>query len=153
MRRTVFSSKIPCPTIPAEMKLKWLQKKHLMRRGLADLLPGPVFAPKKQGFVGPLARGPPRDLRGQAPRLLPPRGGARQGIFDGNTVRRILEDHFEGRETNDTLIWALMVFQVWFNAYLDSRPGSALDTPLAGSTAASLGSPAPGERRVTASAG
>ncbi len=140
-------------TIPAEMKLKWLQKKHLMRRGLADLLPGPVLAHKKQGFVGPMARWLRRDLRSQALDLLSPGGVARHGIFDGNTVRRILEDHFEGRETNDTLIWALMVFQVWFNAYLDSRPGSALDTPLAGSTAASLGSPAPGERRVTASAG
>src|SRR5260221_4788426 len=124
-----------------------------MRRQLAEPLPRPVTAHKRRGFVGPRAGWLGRDHRRQALGPPSPGGVARHGIFDGNTVRRILEDHFEGRETNDTLIWALMVFQVWFNAYLDGRQDSGLDAPLAGSRAAPLGSPAPGERRVTASAG
>ena len=32
---------------------------------------------------------------------------------------RILNDHFDGRETNDTLIWSLVVFQAWYDLYID----------------------------------
>jgi asparagine synthase (glutamine-hydrolysing) len=114
-------------TIPVEMKLKWLQKKHFLKKSLRDLLPKPVLAHKKQGFVGPMPRWLKNDLRIYTLDVLSPANLSRHGIFDGDTVARILADHFEGRETNDTLIWALIVFQRWFNVYLDAREGAAVE--------------------------
>jgi asparagine synthase (glutamine-hydrolysing) len=52
--------------------------------------------------------------------MLSPRNLGRHDIFDAGTVARILDDHFDGRETNDTLIWSLVVFQVWYDLYLDA---------------------------------
>jgi hypothetical protein len=70
------------------------------------------------------------DLRGYTLDVLSPANLSRHGIFDGDTVARILADHFEGRETNDTLIWALIVFQRWFNMYLD-RVSAAVEATSA----------------------
>jgi asparagine synthase (glutamine-hydrolysing) len=108
-------------TIPSEMKIKWLRKKHVLKKSLTKLLPKPVLTHKKQGFVGPTSRWLRGELRSFTLEVLSPENLSRHGILDGDTVARILADHFEGRETNDTLIWALIVFQIWFNVYLDKH--------------------------------
>ena len=108
-------------TIPADVKMKRLQKKRLLKQSLAALLPEPVLTHRKQGFVGPLARWLKTDLRRQILDVLSPQRLARHGMFDERTVSRILTDHFDGRETNDTLIWSLVVFQTWFDQYVDVR--------------------------------
>ena len=115
-------------TIPVELKIKWLQKKYLLKKSLAKLLPTPVLTHKKQGFVGPMPRWLKADLRWHTLDVLSPASLSRHGIFDGDTVARILADHFEGRETNDTLIWALVVFQIWFNSYMDVHAVTAGET-------------------------
>jgi asparagine synthase (glutamine-hydrolysing) len=120
-------------TIPADMKMKWLQKKHLLKKSLSALLPKPVLTHKKQGFVGPMSRWLKTDLRSQILGVLSPQRLARHGLFDRATVSRILSDHFDGRETNDTLIWSLVVFQTWFDLYLGAGvPRSAEDAKAAG---------------------
>jgi asparagine synthase (glutamine-hydrolysing) len=106
-------------TIPADLKMKWLQKKRLLKKSLAPLLPKPVLSHRKQGFVGPMSRWLKTDLRRQIVDVLAPQRLARHGMFDRATVSRILSDHFDGRETNDTLIWSLVVFQTWFDLYID----------------------------------
>jgi asparagine synthase (glutamine-hydrolysing) len=115
-------------TIPSEVKLKWLRKKSLLKKALKDLLPAPVLAHRKQGFVGPLPRWLRSELRGYVLEVLSPRNLARHGLFDAETVARILSDHFEGRETNDILIWALVVFQAWFDSYIDENVSEPLAT-------------------------
>jgi asparagine synthase (glutamine-hydrolysing) len=106
-------------TIPADVKMKWLQKKHLLKQSLSGLLPKPVLTHRKQGFVGPTSRWLKTDLRSQILDVLSPQRLARHGIFDRATVSRILSDHFDGRETNDILILSLVVFQTWFDLYVD----------------------------------
>jgi asparagine synthase (glutamine-hydrolysing) len=106
-------------TIPSEMKLKWFRKKYLLKRALADLLPKSVLTHKKQGFVGPLPRWLREDLKSYTLNILSPSRLARHGLFHQPTVARILSDHFEARETNDTLIWALIVFQTWYELYIE----------------------------------
>lgn len=114
-------------TIPPEMKMKWFRKKYLLKKSLPDLLPKPILTHKKQGFVGPLSRWLKDDLRGYALQVLSPQNLNRHGLFDGDTVARILRDHFDGKETNDTLIWALIVFQVWYGLYIDNRVSAPLE--------------------------
>jgi asparagine synthase (glutamine-hydrolysing) len=115
-------------TIPSEMKLKWFRKKYMLKRGLKDLLPAPILTHKKQGFVGPMSRWLRGELRSYVLDTLSPRNLDRHGTFDGETVARILSDHFEGRETNDTLIWALVVFQTWYDLYVDNQVHEPLAT-------------------------
>jgi asparagine synthase (glutamine-hydrolysing) len=114
-------------TIPSDLKLKWLRKKYLLKRALADRVPAPVLTHRKQGFVGPLPEWLRGELRSHVIDALAPRNLSRHGLFDEATVTRVLSDHFEGRELNDTLIWALLVFQTWFDVYIDERVPAALE--------------------------
>jgi asparagine synthase (glutamine-hydrolysing) len=112
-------------TIPSETKMKWLRKKHLLKAALAGMLPEPVISHRKQGFVGPMSRWLKRDLKQYTLDVLAPERLARHDILDSQTVARILSDHFDGRETNDTLIWSLVVFQTWFDMYVEGIPSRA----------------------------
>jgi asparagine synthase (glutamine-hydrolysing) len=127
-----------CATIPSEMKLKWFRKKYLLKKALRDTLPGPILTHKKQGFVGPMSHWLRGDLKSYTQEVLSNRCLSKHGLLDEATITRILGDHFEGRETNDTLIWSLVVFQVWHNLYLDG----GVSEPV-GASSSSGASPVP----------
>lgn len=107
-----------CATIPPEMKVKWFTKKYLLKKSVSELLPKPVIDHKKQGFVGPLPRWLRTNLREMTENKLSKRKLKKHNLFNSKTVEKILSDHYEGRETNDTLIWSLLVFQTWFDLYM-----------------------------------
>jgi asparagine synthase (glutamine-hydrolysing) len=106
-----------CATIPSEMKIKWLKKKYLLKKGVSGLLPKAVLDHKKQGFVGPMTRWLQTDLKEHTLDRLSERNLQKHGLFNTKTISRILDDHYNGREINDTTIWSLVMFQAWFDQY------------------------------------
>lgn len=106
-----------CARIPPEMKMRYYQKKYLLRKGVSRLLPRSILAHRKQGFVGPMAQWLQRELKDLTARKLSPENLEKHGLLNVTTVRRILDEHYSGRENNDTLIWSLLVFQTWFELY------------------------------------
>ena len=111
-----------CATIPAEWKVRGLQKKFLLRRAVAHLLPGEILQKKKQGFVGPMALWLRHELRDYVRDTLSEASLKAHGYFEPRAVALILDEHFSRRRRHDTLIWALLVFQVWHRLYM--RPGT-----------------------------
>jgi len=108
-----------CFRIPPDMKLKFFQKKYLMKKcGATFLLPQAVLQHKKQGFVGPMAHWLRHDLKPYILEMLSEERLRKSGFFDPKAVQRILDEHFSLRETHDKLIFALLVFQVWQAEYL-----------------------------------
>ncbi len=110
-----------CATIPAEMKLRFMQKKHLMKKAVRALLPKEVISHRKQGFVGPMTRWLKNDLRSFVLETLSEGNLRKHNLLNRGTVRTILDEHFSGREIHDTLIWSMVIFQTWYNIYLDRR--------------------------------
>jgi asparagine synthase (glutamine-hydrolysing) len=107
-----------CATIPPEMKIKWLRKKYLLKKGTCGLLPKAVVNHKKQGFVGPMTRWLQTNLKELTLSKLSKKNLKRHGLLNENTVERILTDHYSGKEINDTLIWSLIIFQTWHDLYM-----------------------------------
>jgi len=101
------------------MKLKLLQHKHLLKKAVADLLPRPVLQHRKQGFVGPTELWLKGELRAFTLEKLSEKNLSKHGLFDHQTITNILEDHYGDKESNDTLIWALLIFQTWFDQYMN----------------------------------
>lgn len=110
-----------CATIPQEIRMKGLKKKYLLKKAVSDLLPEEVINHRKQGFVGPTARWLQTDLKPYVLNSLSAENLNRHGFFDPATVTRLLDEHFTGREINDKLIWALVVFQKWFHIYIEEN--------------------------------
>lgn len=108
-----------CATIPPELKLKWFRKKYLLKKALYPLLPKPVLQHKKQGFVGPMARWLRTDLKKFTIEKLSDRILRKHTWLNGKTIKNLLDEHYRGRETHDTLIWSLLIFQAWSDRYMD----------------------------------
>ena len=107
-----------CATIPAEMKMKWFHKKYLLKKATKNLLPKQVISHRKQGFVGPMAQWLKTDLKYYALEALSEENIKEHGFFNHSTIKQVLDDHFSGNEINDKLIWALIIFQKWFETYI-----------------------------------
>lgn len=110
-----------CATIPAEMKLRFLQKKYLMKKAVRNLLPKEVISHRKQGFVGPMTRWLKNDLKSLVLETLSEENLRKHNLLNRSTVRAVLDEHFSGREIHDTLIWSMVIFQTWYNIYIDRR--------------------------------
>ncbi len=105
--------------IPPDVKMKWFQKKYLLKQGVSSLLPAEVLNHRKQGFVGPMTKWLQTDIKPLTLSRLSRDNLSKHGIFNQKTIDTILEDHFSRKEINDTLIWSLLIFQTWFDLYLN----------------------------------
>ncbi len=110
-----------CATIPPEMKLKWFQKKYLLKKAAAHLLPKEVINHRKQGFVGPMAQWLKNDLKSYALETLSEKNLKRHDLLNLKTIKKILNEHFSGKEIHDTLIWSILIFQRWYDSYIDKK--------------------------------
>lgn len=110
-----------CATIPAEMKMKWFQKKSLLKKGVSGLLPKEVLNHRKQGFVGPMAQWLKGELKPYTLDILSEKKLKRHGLFNHKTIRKVLDEHYSGKEIHDTLIWSLIMFQSWHEMYIENN--------------------------------
>lgn len=108
-----------CSTIPPEMKMKWFRKKYLLKKAVKHILPKAVIQHRKQGFVGPMAQWLKRDLKAYVLETLSEKNLKKQDLFNLGGVKTMLEEHFSGKEIHDTLIWSMVVFQRWFDLYIE----------------------------------
>lgn len=108
-----------CATIPPEMKLKGLRKKHLLKTAAKAFLPAEVISHRKQGFVGPMTRWLKSELKPFVLETLAEKNLAKHDLLNAATVRQVLDEHFSGREIHDTLIWSMVIFQTWFDLYME----------------------------------
>jgi asparagine synthase (glutamine-hydrolysing) len=108
--------------IPPRLQAGGQSGKALLRRAMADLLPASIVEKPKQGFSPPdesWYRGPTMDgIRA----LLLERRSLDRGYFQPAAVRRVLDDHLEGRRNNRLLIWSLVTFEWWNRLFVDGEP-------------------------------
>jgi asparagine synthase (glutamine-hydrolysing) len=104
--------------LPLNMKLRGLRSKFLFRRALRGVLPDSILNRPKKGFGIPVAhwfRGP---LKEQMLSVLSPERIVREGFFDARAVKRLIDDHLEGRRDNRKQLWTLFAFELWHEGYL-----------------------------------
>lgn len=110
-----------CATIPNEMKIRNWRKKYILKSAVSEILPKKVITHRKQGFVGPMTRWLQTDLRPFVQDILSEKNLSKHDIFNNRTVRIILDEHFNRVEINDKLIWSLVMFQKWYNLYIEDH--------------------------------
>ena len=110
-----------CASIPPVMKMRWFRKKHLLKKASRSLLPKEVIQHRKQGFVGPMTQWLKSDLKSYMIDALSKENLRRHGYLNANTVNRILDEHMTGKQIHDTLIWSMLIFQKWFDLYIEKN--------------------------------
>jgi asparagine synthase (glutamine-hydrolysing) len=107
-------------TIPASLKLRGMERKHILKRAVADLLPPEVRNRRKMGFSVPLTVWFRKELRAFVEDVLSPGAVRESGVFHYPEVRRLLDEHFTCRENHDNQIWGLITFMLWHREYLEA---------------------------------
>ena len=103
--------------LPMRMKIRGFEKKRLLRRAVAPLLPREILVGKKRGFSVPLAAWLRGELVPFTRDVLSCDNVRRQGFFRPEEVSRLVESHVAGRADESRKLWALLAFTLWHDAY------------------------------------
>lgn len=106
-------------TIPIERRIPGGRLKGLLKDTVADLLPEQILKQPKRGFAVPLAAWFRGDVATYVREVLLSPDTARHGFLDTRAVERMLSRDREGAARRDSLIWSLLMFELWCRQALD----------------------------------
>ncbi|MFC1665197.1 asparagine synthase (glutamine-hydrolyzing), partial [Pseudomonadota bacterium] len=107
--------------IPANMKLKGNQLKHMLRRVSSRYLPRELVYMKKQGFRFPLGIWFRTDLKDFLRELFSQSRFVSLGIFDQSYMHDILEEHIAGKVDHNYRIWILLNLEIWYRIFFEGE--------------------------------
>ena len=106
--------------LPDSSKIGANGGKSLLRKAMRGVLPNEILKRPKNGFSVPIAswlRGPLRQFTRDH---LLCSGSACNSWLDRAEVKRIVEEHEQGRIDRSQEIWTLLVFQFWHSRFIDN---------------------------------
>ena len=108
--------------IPSDFKLRGLTTKYILKHAMKTILPGPTLKKPKQGFSIPIKTWLKRELRPLLLDTLSERRVRRRGFFNRHYVNALIREHLSGRQNHSHQLWALLFFELWLQAHVDSQP-------------------------------
>jgi asparagine synthase (glutamine-hydrolysing) len=104
--------------LPARFKYGRNVSKRLLKSAVSGKLPSSILSRPKRGFGIPVARWLRGELAPFVQRLLEPGRLERQGLFCSEEVSRRVEEHRAGVRDHRKPLWTLLMFQLWYDAWL-----------------------------------
>jgi asparagine synthase (glutamine-hydrolysing) len=101
-----------------DTKLGARRGKVILLESFKDMLPASLHRRPKWGFEMPIAAWLRKELRFLVDEYLRRDLIRRQGLFDYDMIRSLVDDHMRGRRDTSWQIWNLIVFQHWHNSYM-----------------------------------
>ena len=101
-----------------DTKLGPRRGKVILLETFKDMLPRSLHRRPKWGFEMPIAAWLRKELRFLVDDYLRRDLIRRQGLFDYDMIRTLVDDHMRGRRDTSWQIWNLIVFQHWHNKYM-----------------------------------
>jgi asparagine synthase (glutamine-hydrolysing) len=106
--------------IPAALKLRGVETKHVFRRAVRGLVPDEILDRPKQGFGVPIAEWLNAELREEVRDALTDATARGRGVVDPAYVGVLLDEHARGRRDHSTQLWTLYVLERWLRAAVPS---------------------------------
>jgi len=103
--------------MPSRLKVRRFTTKYVLKQALRGRLPDDILDRRKHGFGIPLAAWLRGALRPALTTLLHPDRIARGGFIAPALASRLVEEHLAGRRDHRKLLWTLMAFESWREAY------------------------------------
>ena len=112
-RLVEFSQKIPQSIKYQNNILKYLPKKLLGR-----YIPKELFERPKMGFGIPIGQWLRQDIKYLIDKYLSNERLKKEGFFDMAYVNKIILQHMDGKQDNTSILWALLMFEMWLEKYM-----------------------------------
>jgi asparagine synthase (glutamine-hydrolysing) len=107
--------------LPPEWKMRGKNQKYIFTK-LAEKVGVPkiVLHRRKQGFTLPLRHWMRNELKDLIMSVLLDASALQRGYFNPQGVRRLLNEHFEGRRDHSARIWRFLMFELWHRNFLEN---------------------------------
>ena len=104
-------------SLPDSYRVKGLKTKWILRQAGRSLIPNEILERKKVGFRVPVNKwfqGPLKEylcdhLRGNDSKT--------RAYYDPQVLDRMVDDHIDGRQNHEKLLWALLNLEIWHRQY------------------------------------
>jgi asparagine synthase (glutamine-hydrolysing) len=107
--------------LPARFKVRGREKKIALRASLRGTVPDEWIDRPKQGFQVPMAEWLRTDLRELARDVLLDPGARSHAYLRREAVASLLERHLDRAEDNSSLLWSVLVFEIWQREVVEGR--------------------------------
>lgn len=105
--------------IPASLKLKGNETKHIMKRAVTGLVPDEILYRPKQGFGVPVREWINQQLKERIVDTLTDTRTRQRGYLDQKYLDVLLDEHWRGRRDHSAQLWSLLMLELWHRQYVD----------------------------------
>jgi asparagine synthase (glutamine-hydrolysing) len=110
-------------SVPAEQHVRGLQGKALHKEAMTQLLPREIVHRRKLGWATPVDRWLRSELRPLVEEVLLGEGELAGQLFEPRELRRLVEDHAEGRADHARELFCLLSLGLWHRAFFPALVG------------------------------
>ncbi len=117
---------------PSRLKIKGKNLKHILRKLARRYLPKEIINRKKQGFMFPLAYWMRSELYDFIKRQLKDSIFVKEGVFKGDYIDSLIQDHKSHRVDNHVRLWMLLNLEIWYRIYIDGHHPHSISEEIRG---------------------
>jgi asparagine synthase (glutamine-hydrolysing) len=104
-------------SLPTRLKVRGFTLKYILKRAVERWLPREIVYRQKRGFSVPIASWMRNELRPLLDETLGEEKLQRQGMFNVEFVRRLVNEHWSGASDHRKTLWTLFSFQLWHDRW------------------------------------
>ena len=108
-------------TIPASYKYQQGKGKLVLRDAMKSIIPDAILSRKKQGFSSPDGSWYRGETMGYIKEILLCPKTLGRGYFQPAYIRKVVDEHMEGKRNHRLLLWSLLSFEHWCRIFLDGE--------------------------------
>lgn len=112
-------------SVPSQYKFKQGEKKHILKEAFKPLLPDDILYRKKMGFSVPLDSWFRNEIKDIAQRYILGQNTGLSQYFNPQVVLQFWQQHQSGKYQHGTLLWSMLMFEMWYQRYISSEAQAA----------------------------
>jgi asparagine synthase (glutamine-hydrolysing) len=106
-------------SLPAAYKIYNGQRKYILRQIVHKYIPEKLMDRPKMGFVVPVKEWLHGVLKPMVDKYLGESFIKKQNIFNEEYIVQVKKSYYEARKENDYKIWFLLMFQMWYDKWMN----------------------------------
>ena len=108
--------------VPANVKLRRGESKHLLKSALRGILPDEILARRKMGFGVPMAAWLRSSLKEVLIDTVLSERALARGYFKPASLRAMVDVHMAGGNRYQSVLWGLLMLERWHQMFIDEAP-------------------------------
>ena len=108
-------------TIPSDLKVNGRTTKHIFKKAAERLLPRAMVERPKKGFAVPIRFWIAREWADMSAELVLGDRALARNNFNPAYLHRIMSEHRAGRRDHSSLIWTLMMLELWYREKIEGH--------------------------------